>query len=158
MMPMSAIGTKRTSLVALHMSAFGGKADIVGHRYELRLRYVELEKPPACDRGLSSLPSQHSCRGVLSLDDEQRSNTQRECCPRHNQDVCHGTSPAVTRLETNATPQPTRHKKNPRKPGSSVSDLGQLILRRTVEPFRLPKGSARPQTARTRSTRPSTRT
>ena len=25
---MSAIGTKRTSLVALHMSAFGGKADI----------------------------------------------------------------------------------------------------------------------------------
>jgi hypothetical protein len=24
----SAIGTKRTSLVALHMSAFGGKADI----------------------------------------------------------------------------------------------------------------------------------
>ena len=26
---MSAIGTKRTSLVALHMSAFGGKADIV---------------------------------------------------------------------------------------------------------------------------------
>ena len=27
-LPMSAIGTKRTSLVALHMSAFGGKADI----------------------------------------------------------------------------------------------------------------------------------
>jgi hypothetical protein len=26
--PMSAIGTKRTSLVALRMSAFGGKADI----------------------------------------------------------------------------------------------------------------------------------
>ena len=26
---MSAIGTKRTSLVALHMSAFGGEADIV---------------------------------------------------------------------------------------------------------------------------------
>jgi hypothetical protein len=26
--PMSAIGTKRTSLVALHMSAFGGKADM----------------------------------------------------------------------------------------------------------------------------------
>ena len=25
---MSAIGTKRTSLVALHMSAFGGKADM----------------------------------------------------------------------------------------------------------------------------------
>ena len=25
---MSAIGTKRTSLVALHVSAFGGKADI----------------------------------------------------------------------------------------------------------------------------------
>jgi hypothetical protein len=25
---MSAIGTKRTSLFALHMSAFGGKADI----------------------------------------------------------------------------------------------------------------------------------
>ena len=25
---MSAIGTKRTSIVALHMSAFGGKADI----------------------------------------------------------------------------------------------------------------------------------
>ena len=26
--PMSAIGTKRTCRVALHMSAFGGKADI----------------------------------------------------------------------------------------------------------------------------------
>jgi hypothetical protein len=26
---MSAFGTKRTSLVALHMSAFGGKADII---------------------------------------------------------------------------------------------------------------------------------
>ena len=30
--------------------------------------------------------------------------------------------------ETNASPQPTRHKKNPRKPGSSVSGLGQLIF------------------------------
>ena len=29
-LPMSAIGTKRTSLVAPHMSAFGGKADMVG--------------------------------------------------------------------------------------------------------------------------------
>ena len=46
---MSAIGTKRTYQVALHMSAFGGKADITikrlkcllltqsGHRYELCL-------------------------------------------------------------------------------------------------------------------------
>ena len=31
---MSAIGTKRTSLVALHMSAFGGKADIASRRRE----------------------------------------------------------------------------------------------------------------------------
>ena len=29
MSPMSAFGPKQTSLVALHMSAFGGKADIV---------------------------------------------------------------------------------------------------------------------------------
>jgi hypothetical protein len=35
------------------MSAFGGKADIVAQGYELRLRNVEMEKPPACDRGLS---------------------------------------------------------------------------------------------------------
>ena len=30
--------------------------------------------------------------------------------------------------ETNASPQPTRHKKNPRKPGSSVSDLGHSFF------------------------------
>jgi hypothetical protein len=33
--------------------------------------------------------SQHSCGRVLSLDDEQGSNTQRKCRPRHNQDERH---------------------------------------------------------------------
>jgi hypothetical protein len=34
---MSAIGTKRTSLVALHMSAFGGKADILDRKADIEL-------------------------------------------------------------------------------------------------------------------------
>ena len=34
---MSAIGTKRTSLVALHMSAFGGKADIFVRKADIEL-------------------------------------------------------------------------------------------------------------------------
>ena len=33
---MSAIGTKRTSLVALHMSAFGGKADIIQEKADIK--------------------------------------------------------------------------------------------------------------------------
>ena len=36
---MSAIGPKRTSLVAPHMSAFGGKADISGTDVRFRGRY-----------------------------------------------------------------------------------------------------------------------
>ena len=36
---MSAIGTKRTSLVALHMSAFGGKADIRQTFFYARLSF-----------------------------------------------------------------------------------------------------------------------
>jgi hypothetical protein len=37
---MSAIGTKRTSRVAPHMSAFGGKADISRTLNELILSYI----------------------------------------------------------------------------------------------------------------------
>jgi hypothetical protein len=56
-------------------------------------------KTPANRPGLSVqlLEPQHSRRGVFSLDDVQRCRIERECRPRHNQDVCHGTSPAVTR-------------------------------------------------------------
>jgi hypothetical protein len=35
----SAIGTKRTSLVALHMSAFGGRADIALTCHHVRTAY-----------------------------------------------------------------------------------------------------------------------
>jgi hypothetical protein len=74
-------------------------------------------KPPACDRGLSvHLRPQHSCRGVLSLDDEQRGDVERECRPRHNQDECHFDSCRDV-TETNGTTQPPRRKKNPRKSG-----------------------------------------
>jgi hypothetical protein len=33
---MSAIGPKRTSLIAPHVSAFGGKADVVGEKADVR--------------------------------------------------------------------------------------------------------------------------
>jgi hypothetical protein len=52
-------------------------------------RGSEMENPRLVTGVVSSLSSQHSCRSVLSLDDEQRNNTERECRPRHNQDVCH---------------------------------------------------------------------
>src|SRR5262252_8185873 len=62
----------------------------------------------------------HSCRGVLSLDDKHRRRIERECCPRHNQDICHGTSPAVTRLRRMVGLNRPGTKKNPRKQGSSI--------------------------------------
>ena len=40
---MSAFGTKRTYLVALHMSAFGGKADI---RTAITVRYTAMSPEP----------------------------------------------------------------------------------------------------------------
>ena len=36
MLPMSAIGTKRTFLFASHMSAFGGKADIIQGKADIK--------------------------------------------------------------------------------------------------------------------------
>ena len=42
---MSAIGTKRTSLVALHMSAIGGKADIGGPERVLLDIHILLARP-----------------------------------------------------------------------------------------------------------------
>ena len=41
---MSAIGTKRTSLVALHMSAFGGKADMAFCRNPLSRSLLRVKR------------------------------------------------------------------------------------------------------------------
>jgi hypothetical protein len=61
---MSAIGPKRTSLVALHMSAFGSKADSVGHSYEPRLHNVEWRSPRLVTGGsqFTSVPTLMSRR------------------------------------------------------------------------------------------------
>ena len=47
---MSAIGTKRTSLVALHMSAFGGKADMPFCTAHVRLRMSAYDPKRTCVR------------------------------------------------------------------------------------------------------------
>ena len=67
---MSAFGTKRTSLVALHMSAFGGKADIASG------------SSPACFHCpycYTSVQNRNSFKPTLR---ETMENTAPECTPQ----------------------------------------------------------------------------
>jgi hypothetical protein len=104
-----------------------------------------MENPRLVTEGSQfTLLPQHSCRGILSLDDEQRGNIERECRPRHNQDECHMNSCRDVR-ETNGTPQPSRHKKNPRKQGCIVFTIAaapfvERATSKTRGPSRGPSG------------------
>src|SRR5262249_25741695 len=60
------------------------------------------------------------CRCLSRSDRTRRGEKAGVAPPRQNQDVCHGTSPAVTRLRRMVGLNRPGTKKNPRKQGSSI--------------------------------------
>ena len=96
---MSAIGTKRTCVVALHMSAFGGKADMamsaleelierhgIGAKFMKMLDSIFGASAPRC-ASIYPIPATSRCAlsflGWVGESPRRRSNSSLECSETH---------------------------------------------------------------------------
>jgi hypothetical protein len=118
---MSAFGTKRTSLVAAHMSAIGGKADIARHGCQLRR--------PLPSNKFSSRDKVCKCRlGLCSAADTDRpvqpGNTILACRIDHARRwLRHMHIPAVGNIGHRSTDRDTGHR--------SQDDHNNIVQRRS---------------------------